>query len=128
MRNFAEISKGLGGFVYLWDTKANEDIWNKFRRRNKPLSYYWKAMKSILILPLFVCNTLQIGFWLSSTFAFVFEDQFLEDSIVWEEYAKDASFVGKKSDRPAPSFQISCSVFIGYFLAMYSKDGDMFAF
>jgi hypothetical protein len=40
MRNFDEVAKGLGGFVNLWDTMANEDVSGEFRRRNEPLSYY----------------------------------------------------------------------------------------
>jgi hypothetical protein len=40
MKNFDDIAKGLSGFVILWDTTANEDISNEFRRWNEPLSYY----------------------------------------------------------------------------------------
>jgi hypothetical protein len=48
MRNFDEVEKGLGGFVNLWDIMANEDISGNFRRRNEPLSYYWKAITSAM--------------------------------------------------------------------------------
>ena len=41
MKNFDEVAKGLGGFVNLWDTMANEDIFGEFKRQNEPLSYYW---------------------------------------------------------------------------------------
>jgi hypothetical protein len=46
MRNFDEVAKGLGGFVNLWDTMTNEDISSEFRRRNEPLSYYWRVVTS----------------------------------------------------------------------------------
>jgi hypothetical protein len=32
MRNFDEVAKGLGGFVNLWNTMANEAISGEFRR------------------------------------------------------------------------------------------------
>ena len=32
MRNFDEVAKGLGRFVNLWDTMANEDIFGEFKR------------------------------------------------------------------------------------------------
>jgi hypothetical protein len=40
MWNFNEVSKGVGGFVNLWDTMANGYISRKFRKWNKPISYY----------------------------------------------------------------------------------------
>ena len=40
MRNINDVSKGLVGFVSLWDKMANEDLLDEFRRRNEPLSYY----------------------------------------------------------------------------------------
>jgi hypothetical protein len=62
MRNFDEVAKGLGGFVNLWDTMANEDISGKFRRRNEPLSYYWRAVMSAMDAAISVQRTLQNGF------------------------------------------------------------------
>jgi hypothetical protein len=40
MKSFDEVAKGLGGFVNLCNTMANEDISGKIRRHNEPLSYY----------------------------------------------------------------------------------------
>jgi hypothetical protein len=78
MRNFDDISKDLASFVNLWDTMANEDLLGKYRRRNKPLNYYWRAMKSALPLLILIQDTLQNGFWLSSTFGPALEDQFCD--------------------------------------------------
>ena len=50
MRNFDEITKGLSGFMNLWDTMANKDTSGEFRRRNEPLSYYWMAVRSAMAL------------------------------------------------------------------------------
>jgi hypothetical protein len=58
MRNFDEVVKGLAGFVNLWDTMANEDIYGKFRRQNEPLSYYWREVKSAMALEILVPQTL----------------------------------------------------------------------
>ena len=58
MRNFDEVAKGLSGFVNLWDTMANEDISSEFRRQNEPLSYYWRAITSMMDAELSVPQTL----------------------------------------------------------------------
>jgi hypothetical protein len=62
MRNFDEVAKGLGGFVNLWDTMANEDISGEFRRQNEPLSYYWRAVTLAMDVAILVPQTLQNGF------------------------------------------------------------------
>jgi hypothetical protein len=74
MRNIDDVSKGLAGFVSLRDTMVNEDLSGEFQRRNEPLSYYWRAVKSALPLPLRVRDSLQSGFWPSSTFGPALED------------------------------------------------------
>jgi hypothetical protein len=58
MRNFDEVAKGLGGFVNLWNTMANEDISGEFRRRNEPLSYYWRVLTPAMDAAILVPQTL----------------------------------------------------------------------
>jgi hypothetical protein len=53
MKNFDDISKGLPGFVSLWNTMVNEDLSGEFWRRNKPLSCYWRARE---ICPCFAAS------------------------------------------------------------------------
>ena len=53
------------------------------------------------------------------------EDEFMDDGTVHEEYAKDAPFVGRRRDRLAPSFYIGRDVYIGYFIAVRSADGNL---
>jgi hypothetical protein len=125
MRNFDEVAKGLGGFVNLWDTMANEDISGEFRRQNEPLSYYWRAVTSAMDAAISVPQTLQNGFWPSSRFAPTVEDEYMDDDTVREEYAEDALFVGRRRDRPPPSFRVGRDVYAGYFLAVRSTDGDL---
>jgi hypothetical protein len=125
MRNFDEIAKGLGGFVNLWDTMANEDISGEFRRQNEPLSYYWRAVTSAMDAGISVLQTLQNGFWPSSRFAPTIEDEYMDDGTVRKEYAEDAPFVGRRRDRPPPSFHVGRDVYAGYFLAVRSTDGDL---
>ena len=98
MRNFDEIAKGLNGFVNLWDTMANEDIFGDFRRRNEPFSYYWKAVRSAMASDISISETLHGRFWPSSKFGLNVEDEFLDDSTVREEYTEDAPFVGRRHD------------------------------
>jgi hypothetical protein len=125
MRNFDEVEKDLGGFVNLRDTMANEDIYGKFRRRNEPLSYYWRAVTTAMDAAISVPQTLQNGFWSSSRFAPVVEDKYMDDGTVREEYAEDAPFVGRRRDRPPPSFRVDRDVYVGYFLAVRSTDGNL---
>jgi hypothetical protein len=49
----------------------------------------------------------------------------MDDGTMCEEYAKDAPFVGRRHDRPPPSFRVGRDVYAGYFLAMRSTDGDL---
>jgi hypothetical protein len=111
--------------VNLWDTMANEDISGEFRRRNEPLSYYWKAVRSVMASDISVSETLRGGFWPSSRFGLDVEDEFMDDDIVREEYAEDAPFVGRRRDRPTPSFHVGRDMYAGYFIAVRSVDGDL---
>jgi hypothetical protein len=125
MKNFDEVAKGLGGFVNLKDTMANEDVSGEFRRRNEPLSYYWREARLALALHISITGTLRNGFWPSSRFGPALEDEFLDDGTVHEEYAEDAPFVGRRHDRSPPSFHVGRDVYVGYFLAVRSTDGDL---
>jgi hypothetical protein len=125
MRNFDEITKGLSGFMNQWDTMANEDIFGEFRRWNEPLSYYWRAVRSLMASEISVSETLHGGFWSSSRFGLDVEDKFMDDGTVREEYAKDAPFVGRRHNRPGPSFRVGRDVYVGYFIVVRSTDGDL---
>ena len=52
----------------------------------------------------------------------------MDDGIVREEYTKDAPFVGRRCNRPTPSFHVGCDVFARCFIAVCSTDGNMRAF
>lgn len=49
----------------------------------------------------------------------------MDDGTVCEEYAEDAPFVGRRRDRPPPSFCVGRDVYARYFLAVRSTDGDL---
>jgi hypothetical protein len=49
-------------------------------------------------------ETLQDGFWPSSSFGPAIEDEFLDDGIIKEECLEDAPFAGCKRDHSASSF------------------------
>jgi hypothetical protein len=104
---------------------ANEDTSGEFRRRNEPVSYYWRAVRSTMASDISVSETLHGRFWPSSRFGLDVEDEFMDDGIVREEYAKDAPFVGRRRDCPAPSFCVGQDVYAGYFIAVRSADGNL---
>jgi hypothetical protein len=107
---------------------ANEDISSEFRRHNEPLSYYWRAVTSTMDAAISVLQTLQNRIWPSSRFAPIVEDEYIGDGTVREEYAEDAPFVGRRHDRPPPSFHVGRDVYAGYFLAVRSTDGNLSPF
>jgi hypothetical protein len=125
MRNFEEITKGLSGFVNLWNTMANEDISGEFRRQNESLSYYWRVVRSAMASNISVSETLCGRFWSSSRFGLYVEDEFMDDSTIREEYVEDAPFVGRRRDCLIPSFHVGRDVYAGYFIAVRSADGDL---
>jgi hypothetical protein len=49
----------------------------------------------------------------------------MDDDTISEEYAKDASIVGYRCDRPPPSFHIGRNIFVGYFLVVYYANGNL---
>jgi hypothetical protein len=125
MRNFDEIVKGLARFVNLWDSMANEDMSGEFRRRNEPLSYYWRGVKSAMASEISVLQTLQNGFWPSSRIGPVVEDEFMNNGTIREECTEDAPFVRRRRDRPPPSFHVGSDGFARYFLTVRPVDGDL---
>ena len=61
MRGHDEVCKGLGGFINLWNTMANDDLSGEFQRMNEPMSHYWRDVKAALDLPLSLEETLKDG-------------------------------------------------------------------
>ena len=45
-----------------------------------------------------------------------------------EEFAKDGPFVGRRRDRPQPSFRVGRNVFTGYFIVVRPADEDLCPF
>ena len=66
----------------LWDTMANEDISIEFRRQNEPLSYYWRAVRSVMASDILASETLRSGFWLTFRFGLDVEDEFMDDGTI----------------------------------------------
>ena len=72
-----------------------------------------------------VSETLHGRFWPSSRFGLDVEDEFLDDGTICEEYAEDAPCVGRRYNRPAPSFCIGRDEYVGYFIVVYFADGNL---
>ena len=104
MRGHDEVCKGVGGFLNLWSSMANDDFSGEFRRTNESMNQYWRDMKATLDLPLPVEESLRDGFWPRSRFIPSAVDQFQEDGTLREEFARDVPHVGRRGDRPAESF------------------------
>ena len=75
-----------------------------------------------------VLQTLQSGFWPSSRFVSIVEDEYMDDGTMHEEYVEDAPFVGCRRDHPLPSFHIDRDVYARYFLVVQLIDGDLCPF
>ena len=103
---------------------ANEDHSGEFRRKNEPIRNYWKGVRAALDAPLLVRDTLQYGFWPASRITTDVEDQMEDDGTVREEYAKDIPFIGRRHDRPRPSFRVGCDVYVGYFVVVCLAQDD----
>ena len=117
MRGHDEVCKGLGGFLNLWSAMATDDFSGEFRRKNEPVSQYWRGVKAALDLPLPIEEYLKDGFWPRSRF--ILETQeFQEDGTLREEFARDAPHVGRRGNRPIESFRVGRDVYAGYFLAI----------
>ena len=57
MRGHDEVYKDLGGFLNLWSAMANDDFFGEFRRKNEPVSQYWRDVKVALDLLLLAEET-----------------------------------------------------------------------
>ena len=68
------------------------------------MSQYWKDVKAALDLPLPVEESQKDGFWPKSRFAASKVDQFQEDGILSEEFARDLLHIGCRGDHPTKSF------------------------
>ena len=63
-----EVCKGLGVILNLWSAMSNDDFSGEFKRKNEPMSQYWKGMKAALDLLLPTEESLKDGFWPRSRF------------------------------------------------------------
>ena len=79
MGNLNKVCKGLTSFVCLWESMANDDASGEFRRMNKPLLFYWKAVTATLDIPICAPSVLQNGFWPKSRCEPTFKDRFMDD-------------------------------------------------
>ena len=84
MHGHDEVYKGLEGFLNLRSAMANDDFSGEFRRKNEPLSQYWRGVKATLDLPLPVEESLKGGFWATSRFTPSKADQFQENGTLHE--------------------------------------------
>ena len=98
-----EVCKGLGGFLNLWSAMANDDFSGEFKKKNKPMSQYWRDVKAALDLLLPIEESLKDNFWPKSNFI-PKADRFQEDGTLCEEFAIDLPHVGRRGDRPVESF------------------------
>lgn len=119
-----QVKRGLNGFITHWTEMANDDLSGEFRRKNDPIKDYWKGVRVALDSPLMVRTTLEDGFWPASRIDNVVEDQMENDGTLREEYAEDPPFVGRRRDRPRPSFRVGRDVYAGYFVAVRPADDD----
>jgi hypothetical protein len=71
-----------------------------------------------------VSRTLRNGFWPKTRISPSAEDKFMDHGELREEFGVDAPFVGRRRDRPAPSFRVGRDVYAGYFVVLRPTDGD----
>ena len=124
MKNFGEIKKGINGFIGLWNRMANEDDSGEFWQKNDLIKEYWRGVRTALDAPLQVQETLQDGFWPASRVTYDEVDRRQRDGTLCEEEAEDRPFVGRRRDRPPPSFRVAHDVHEGSFVVVRPADGD----
>ena len=93
----------LEGFLNLWSAMANDEFSGEFRRKNKPVSQYWRGVKAALDLLLPIEESLKDNIWPKSRFILEV-DQFQEDGTLHEEFAIDAPHIRRREDCPMDSF------------------------
>ena len=72
-------------------------MWNdwEFRKKNEPLSEYWRDVKVALDLPLPSVESLRGRFWPTSRFIPSKVDRFHKDGTLRKEFARDVPHVGR---------------------------------
>ena len=124
MKSHDEVCKGLSSFIARWGEMADSDLSGEFRRWIDPTQSYWKGVRSALDEPLTMRRTLVDGFWPTTRVTHEQEDEMHKDGTLREEYAEDAPFVGRRRDRPPPSFRVGRDVYAGYFIVVRPADDD----
>ena len=66
----------------------------------------------------------QGGFWPTSRIELNIADHMEKGGTLHEEYAEDPIFVGRRRDRPRPSFRVGKDTMAGYFVVVRPSDGD----
>jgi hypothetical protein len=51
--------------------------------------------------------------------------QFMKDTLKMPLSSDEGTFVGRRYNRPSPSFRVGRDVFVGYFLAMRLANGNL---
>jgi hypothetical protein len=96
----------------------------KYRRSHEHLIQYWKRVKLAMVQDPIVSRTLRNGFWPKTRISPSAEDKFMDHGQLREEFSIDAPSVGRRRDRPVPSFKVGRDVYVGYFVVLYPSDGD----
>ena len=125
MRSIEEIKKGLDGYIEYWRKMADSDESGEFRRKNDPVKDYWKGVREALDEPMQERERLMEGFWPASRVEEEEADHMDGNGRVGEEYEEDAPFVGRRCDRPRPSFRVMRDTYGGYFVVVRPAEGDM---
>ena len=125
MRGHDEVCKGLGGYINLWSTMANDDFFGEFRWTNEPVSQYLRDVKATLDLPFLIEESLRDGLWPRSRFIPSEANGFQEDGTLQEEFARDVPHVGHRGDHLAESFRVARDMYVGYFLAIQPANEGM---
>ena len=81
-------------------------------------------MKAALDLPSKFDETLKDGFWPTIRIAPSFEDEFMETSILHEEYDEDKHFIGQAHNRFAKSVRVNRNLNEGYFVTVRPSEDD----
>jgi hypothetical protein len=125
MRNHSDITKGIGGFINLWEILSGEDSTREYRRSHEHLIQYWKRVKLAMVQDPILSRTLRTWFWPKTRISPTAEDKFMGNGELREEFGVDAPFVERRRDRPVPLFRIGRDVYAGYFIVLCPNDGNI---